>query len=74
MVDLRFDMNVLVVLSTAPHPLDTAKAYQPADVLLTAWHAGHAAEMMFAVTRVNRINAVLSTLNVFTLIRIGYVN
>lgn len=42
-VDLRFDMNVLVVLSTAPHPLDTAAAYQPADVLLTAWHSGIAA-------------------------------
>jgi len=43
-VDLRFDMNVLVVLSTAPHPLDIATAYQPSDVLLTAWHAGHAKE------------------------------
>jgi urea carboxylase-associated protein 2 len=43
-VDLRFDMNVLVVLSTAPHPLDTATAYQPSDVLLSAWHAGNAAE------------------------------
>lgn len=44
LVDLRFDMNVLVVLSTAPHPLDTATAYQPSDVLLSAWHAGNAAE------------------------------
>ncbi|NOT15633.1 MAG: urea carboxylase-associated family protein [Methylotenera sp.] len=43
-VDLRFDMNVLVVLSTAPHPLDTATTYNPADVLLTAWHSGSAAE------------------------------
>ncbi|OIR12353.1 hypothetical protein GALL_60520 [mine drainage metagenome] len=43
-VDLRFDMNVLVVLSTAPHPLDTSEVYQPADVLLTAWHAGAAAD------------------------------
>ncbi len=43
-VDLRFDMNVLVVLSTAPHPLDTAEVYQPADVLLTAWHVGTAAD------------------------------
>jgi urea carboxylase-associated protein 2 len=39
-VDIRFDMNVLVVLSTAPHALDTKPIYQPADVLLTAWHAG----------------------------------
>ena len=43
-VDLRFDMNVLVVLSTAPHPLDTATSYKTGDVLLTAWHAGNAAE------------------------------
>ncbi|MDI1310095.1 MAG: urea carboxylase-associated family protein [Methylotenera sp.] len=43
-VDLRFDMNVLVVLSTAPHPLDTAAIYKPSDVLLTSWHAGHAPE------------------------------
>ena len=43
-VDLRFDMNVLVVLSTASHPLDTAIAYKPSDVLLSAWHAGTAAE------------------------------
>ena len=41
-VDLRFDMNVLTVLSTAPHPLDTSPTYQPADVLLSAWHAGDA--------------------------------
>lgn len=43
-VDIRFDMNVLVALSTAPHPLDTTKAYAPADVMLTAWHAGVAAD------------------------------
>lgn len=43
-LDLRFDMNVLVVLSTAPHPLDTSVDYQPADVSLTAWHAGIAGE------------------------------
>jgi urea carboxylase-associated protein 2 len=42
-VDLRFDMNVLVVLSTAPHPFDKATTYQPSDVLLSAWHAGNAA-------------------------------
>lgn len=42
-VDIRFDMNVLVVLSTAPHPLEIKTEYQPADVLLTAFHAGAAA-------------------------------
>jgi len=41
-VDLRFDMDVLVVLSTAPHPLDPRPQYKPAAVKLTAWHVGTA--------------------------------
>jgi len=39
-VDIRFDMDVLVVLSTAPHPLDPKPEYKPVSVKLTAWHAG----------------------------------
>jgi uncharacterized protein len=38
-VDIRFDMNVLFVISTAPHPLDPKSAYTPAAVKLSAWHA-----------------------------------
>lgn len=38
-VDLRFEMNVLVVLTTCQHPLDPAEQYQPRDVQLTAWHS-----------------------------------
>lgn len=41
-VDLRFEMNVLVVLSAAPHPLDPATSYQPGAVELTAWRSGTA--------------------------------
>ena len=41
-VDLRFEMNTLVVLSTAPHPLDPAPSHAPKPALLTAWHAGEA--------------------------------
>lgn len=41
-VDLRFDMNVLLVLSAAPHPLDTSTTYQPSAVKISAWHAGNA--------------------------------
>ena len=41
-VDLRFDMNVLLVLSAAPHPLDTSATYQPSAVKISAWHAGNA--------------------------------
>ncbi len=39
-VDIRFDMNVLLVLSTAPHPLDERTNYQPAAVKLSTWHVG----------------------------------
>jgi len=41
-VDVRFDMNVLLVLSAAPHPLDKKTSYQPAAVKLSAWHVGQA--------------------------------
>ena len=39
-VDVRFDMNVLLVVSAAPHPLDPSKTYKPAAVKLSAWHVG----------------------------------
>jgi urea carboxylase-associated protein 2 len=39
-VDIRFDMNVLLVLSAAPHPLDPKTNYQPASVKLSAYHIG----------------------------------
>ncbi len=37
-VDLRFEMNTLVALSTAPHPLDPEPNYRPHPVRLSAWH------------------------------------
>ena len=39
-VDLRFDMDVLVALSTCPHPLDPAFAYEPSPIKMAAWRAG----------------------------------
>jgi len=39
-VDLRFEMNTLVVLSACQHPLDPNPAYQPRPVQLTAWRCG----------------------------------
>lgn len=36
-VDLRSEMNTLVVLNTAIHPLDTASTYSPKPVQLTVW-------------------------------------
>ena len=41
-VDIRFDMNILLVLSAAPHPLDIKTSYTPAGVKLSAYHAGNA--------------------------------
>ena len=43
-VDLRFEMNTLVVLSTCQHALDPAPKYQPRPVQLSVWHSGPAAE------------------------------
>ncbi len=39
-VDLRFDMDVLVALSSCPHPLDPVSAYDPKPVRMTAWRTG----------------------------------
>lgn len=39
-VDLRFEMDALVVLSTCQHPLDTATVYQPGGLRLSALRAG----------------------------------
>lgn len=42
MVELRLDMDVIVALSTAPHPLDPRSSYAPAKVGLAAWRRGPA--------------------------------
>jgi urea carboxylase-associated protein 2 len=41
-VDLRFEMDVLLVLSAAPHPLDDATAWNPGRVGMTLWRSGTA--------------------------------
>jgi len=43
-VELRFEMDTLVILSSALHPLDPATTYQPADVLITAFAASPVAQ------------------------------
>jgi hypothetical protein len=43
-VELRSEMNTLVVLSNTPHPLDPAKTYAPKPVQLALRAAGPAAE------------------------------
>ncbi|SFV06520.1 urea amidolyase associated protein UAAP1 [Pseudoduganella namucuonensis] len=39
-VDLRFEMDTLLALSTAPHPLDPAPEYAPKKVSIEAWESG----------------------------------
>jgi urea carboxylase-associated protein 2 len=39
-IELRFEMNVLVVLSATQHPLDPNPDYIPKPVLLQAWRCG----------------------------------
>jgi len=41
-VELRFEMDVFIAYSSAPHPLDPAPAYAPGRVGLAAWHSGTA--------------------------------
>jgi urea carboxylase-associated protein 2 len=43
-VDLRFEMDTLVLLSTAPHPLDPNPEYAPKKVNVTAWRSGPVAD------------------------------
>lgn len=42
MVELRFDMDTLIAISTAPHPLDPNPSYAPGKVGLAAWKSGPA--------------------------------
>jgi len=42
MVELRLDMDVIVAMSTAPHPLDPRPDYAPAAVGIVAWRSGPA--------------------------------
>lgn len=41
-VELRFDMDVIVAMSSAPHALDPAPVYAPKKVGLVAWRCGPA--------------------------------
>lgn len=41
-VHLRFEMDVLLAYSTAPHPLDPSPVYAPQAVGLAAWRSGAA--------------------------------
>jgi urea carboxylase-associated protein 2 len=43
MVELRFDMDTLIAVSSAPHPLNPSEDYAPGKVGLAAWKSGPAA-------------------------------
>ena len=42
-VELRLDMDVILALSTAPHPLDPRPGYAPGKLGIAAWRSGPAA-------------------------------
>jgi urea carboxylase-associated protein 2 len=42
MVELRMDMDAIVAISTAPHPLDPRPGYAPGKVGVAAWRCGPA--------------------------------
>lgn len=42
LVELRFEMDSVIAISTAPHPLDPSPVYAPKKVGLVAWHSGTA--------------------------------
>lgn len=42
MVELRMDMDVILALSTAPHPLDPRPGYAPGRIGIAAWTCGPA--------------------------------
>lgn len=41
-VELRFEMDTLLALSTAPHPFDPSPVYAPKRVAIVAWNSGAA--------------------------------
>jgi hypothetical protein len=38
-IDLRAEMNVLVVLSNCPHILHSSKVYEPKSIQVTVWNS-----------------------------------
>jgi uncharacterized protein len=44
LVDLRAELDVLVVLNTCPHPMDTESVWRPGRVRATVWRADPPAE------------------------------
>jgi uncharacterized protein YcgI (DUF1989 family) len=50
-IDLRFEMHSLLVLATAPHPLDPSPRYQSRPIRLEAWYSGPAPEIDACRTR-----------------------
>jgi uncharacterized protein YcgI (DUF1989 family) len=57
-LDIRFEMNVLVVLSAAPHPLDPRPDYAPGDVMLTRGRRAPAADDLVVIHAENRAASI----------------
>jgi len=39
-VELRMEMDVIIAVSTAPHPFDTNTTYAPKKIAVIAWESG----------------------------------
>ncbi len=65
-VDLRADMNVLVVAASAPHPLDPCPVYRTAPVQLEVWDCGLAdAEDVCRLSRPENVRGLAYTQQYF---------
>jgi urea carboxylase-associated protein 2 len=60
-VDLRLELDVVVVLANAPHPLDPRPGYDGTPVRVTAWAAGRPGRDPFRSTTPERERAFLNT-------------
>lgn len=60
-VELRADLDVIVLLAVAPHPLDDRPAYVAGDVRVTAWAADHPDPDPFRATTPERTRAFENT-------------
>ena len=69
-IELRFEMDTLVILNTCQHPLDPNPEYQPKPVLMQVYDAGTpAADDASRLSRPENQRAMLNTENYYLLSR-----
>jgi uncharacterized protein len=60
-VELRADMDVLVMLANVPHPLDARDGYRGNEVRITAWRADPPPDVVAAAVTPERARAYINT-------------